>query len=296
VFQFIVFGLLVASPILAGDREGPVSPITLYVDYQHEIPDNIQQTIQREVGEILSPTGLTVEWRSLSAIEGRVSFTLAIVHFHGNCNVADLSVYPPYRFTLGSTAVSEGEVLPFTDIYCNAIRAFITPQLLSIAPENRAVSFGRAVGRVVAHELYHIFAHTKHHSSHGLAEAALGVRALTAGTFRFNRKEMQRLRTLMMPVLLQANHLMEKSPANEQKSVFIRSGCLGCHGADGNGTQWGPSLHFARKSYDFARLRFRLTDTQTLMYQRAQQLGVLWPSLTDADVSDLVGFFKKGMP
>jgi cytochrome c553 len=295
MFQFVVLGLLVASPILAGDREGPVSPITLYVDYQHEIPDSIQRTIQREVAGIISPTGLTVEWRSLSAVYGSVNISLAVIHFQGNCNVTDLSVYPAYPFTLGSTAVSDGEVLPFSNIYCNAIRAYLSPQLRSIAPENRAVSFGRAVGRVVAHELYHIFAHTKHHSSHGLAEAALGIRELTAETFRFNRKEMQRLRTLMMPVLLEASEPIGKPLVNAQKAAFIRSGCLGCHGADGNGTQWGPSLHSARKSYDFTRLRFRLTDTQTLMYRRAEELGVLWPSLTDSDVSDLAGFFKNGV-
>jgi cytochrome c553 len=296
MFPFLVLGVLFAVPVSAADPADPVAPVTVYTNYEHGIPDNVHRAMQHEVATIIAPTGLTVEWRSLSALYGRVNITLAIAQFKGNCDVKDLTVYPVYPYTLGTTAISEGEILPYTNIYCDAIRAFIAPQLLSIEPGDRTLSFGRALGRVLAHELYHILAHTKRHGSHGLAEPKWPPGELMAREFRFDQKEMQQLRSAMMRPLLQANGLIGESDTDPKKSAFITSGCLGCHGSDGTGTQWGPSLHAASQSYDLARLRFRLTDTRTLMYHRAQQLGVLWPSLTDADMSNLIGFLKGGVP
>jgi hypothetical protein len=296
MFPFMVLGVLLALPVFAADPGDPVAPMTLYTNSEHEIPDSVHQAMQREVTAIISPTGLTVEWRSLSAAYNRTNITLAIVQFKGNCDVKDLTVYPAYPFTLGATAVTDGEILPFTNIYCNGVRAFIGPELLALDQGDRAASFGRALGRVLAHELYHIFARTKRHGSHGLAKPRWLPAELMARDFRFDQKEMQKLRASMLRPLLQANGLIGKLNVDPNKSAFITDGCLGCHGAGGSGTQWGPSLRVARQSYDFARLRFRLTDTRTLMYQRAQQLGVLWPPLTDADISNLMGYLKSGVP
>jgi hypothetical protein len=295
MFQFIVLGVLASLPVFAADSEDPVAPVTLYTNYEHQIPDGVQHAMQREVATIISPAGLTVEWRSLSVIYRKVNITLAIVQFKGNCDVKDLTVYPAYPYTLGATAVNDGEILPYANIYCNAIRAFIAPQLLSLDQVDRTASFGRALGRVLAHELYHILAHTKRHGWHGLAEPKWLSAELMAQEFRFDQKEMQKLRAVMMRPLLQANGLIGKSNLDPKKSAFITNGCLGCHGADGTGTEFGPSLRLARTSYDFARLQFRLRDTRTVMYQRARQLGVLWPPLPDADISDLIGFLKNGV-
>jgi hypothetical protein len=161
-----LLGILGALATLAADQDGPVAPIALYTDYQHETSVTIQQTIHDEVDSIISPTGLTLEWQALGDRKGdEVSAGLVFVRFKGACDVADLTPYSAYPFTLGSTVINDGEILPYADIYCNAVRAFLSPQLLPLCPKERAVAFGRAVGRVVAHELYHIFAHTKQHGS-----------------------------------------------------------------------------------------------------------------------------------
>ncbi len=48
--------------------------------------------------------------------------------------------------------------------------------------------YGRAVGRVLAHELYHIFANTQHHGS-GVGKAAYTVDNLLGTVFQFDEKE-----------------------------------------------------------------------------------------------------------
>jgi hypothetical protein len=225
--------------------------------------------------------------------EGEVSVQVAVVHFKGECAVTDLSSYPAYPFTLGSTASNNGDILPFTDIYCNAIRAVIASQLLQLEPKDRAPIFGRAIGRVIAHELYHILAHTKHHGADGLAKRAWQPQELLAAAFRLNPKEMQTLRFQIVPTLLQSNGIISKAVVEPGKATYIRSGCVGCHGIGANGSQWGPSLYSAGNSIDYARLRLRLADTQTMMYRCARDLGVLWPTLTEADSYDLVTFLKS---
>lgn len=293
--RLILLGILGALSALAAD--GVVAGMVLYADYQQEIPVTIRQTIHDEVDSIISPTGLTLEWQSLADRRGdEVSVGVVFVRFKGACDVTDLSLYAAYPFALGSTVINDEEILPFANVYCNAVRAFLAPQLLSLGPKDRAVAFGRAVGRVVAHELYHILAHTKHHGSGGLAERAWKQQELMAVEFRFNQGDMQKLRSRLLPALLQVNGLFGKSVAERQKVTFVESGCIGCHGLNGKGTQWGPSLQSARKSYNYARLRFRLADTRTEMYKRAQKLGVMWPSLTQAEVFDLAGFLKSGVP
>lgn len=293
--RFILLGVLGALSACAADRADPLMLIALYSDYQSEIPATIQQAIHGEVDSIISPAGLTLDWRSLAdRKQGDVSVVLLIVRFKGSCDVTELSSYPEYPFTLGNTVISDGEILPYANVYCNAVRAFLTAQLLPLPPKDRAAAYGRAVGRVVAHELYHILAHTKHHGSGGLAERACKQQELMAAEFRFNQGDMQKLRLRLLPAVLQVNGLSGTVVVNPQKVTFFQSGCIGCHGIDGEGAKWGPSLQSARKSYDYARLRFRLEDTHTKIYRRARELGVMWPELTEAEVFDLAGFLKNG--
>jgi hypothetical protein len=98
---------------------------------------------------------------------------------------------------MGRTHVSDGTVIPFSDVYCSAIRAFLAPALTSTEPNRRNFVFGRAIGRVLAHELYHVLAKTKHHGSGGLGEAAYSSQELAADEFDFQDKEVQRIRVTL---------------------------------------------------------------------------------------------------
>ena len=95
---------------------------------------------------------------------------------------------------LGWTHVSDGTILPFSDIECDRIRGFIQKDLLAVRPEEREDAYGRAVARVVAHELYHIFANTSHHGSCGVGKSAYTVQELLSDDFQFEAKESMALR------------------------------------------------------------------------------------------------------
>ena len=77
-----------------------------------------------------------------------------------------------------STDMSDGEILPFSDIDCDAIRSFLQRDLLRMPEVNRDVSYGRAIARVLAHELYHIFVRTTKHAAQGIGKPSFTVQEL----------------------------------------------------------------------------------------------------------------------
>jgi hypothetical protein len=52
----------------------------------------------------------------------------------------------------------------------------------------------RALGRVIAHEIYHILAQTTEHDESGVAKAAFSLEDLMVDGFAFNPAGLQRLK------------------------------------------------------------------------------------------------------
>ena len=61
-------------------------------------------------------------------------------------------------------------------------------------PEQIPIALEEVLGRVVAHELYHIFAKTTRHGSWGIAKAAYTVDELLCPKFEFEKRESNMLR------------------------------------------------------------------------------------------------------
>ncbi len=181
-----------------------IAPIALYTNFQQPPTGEVLQALQQEVESIMSSAGLRFEWRALSAAQGNeVSVELAVVTFQGHCNLDGLVTRGSHSGPLGWTHVSDGAILPFSDVDCDGIHKFVQNGLLAIRPTERSMAFGRAVGRVLAHELYHIFADTKHHGSCGVGKEAYSVKDLLAADFRFEERESNALRNSKAHTILE---------------------------------------------------------------------------------------------
>jgi hypothetical protein len=145
----------------------------------------------------MSPLGFHFEWRNLNANRGnRVSVELAVVTIKGRCDIAGLSNRSKVEGALGFTHISDGQILPFTEIDCDRVRNFVQGELLAMPADDREYAFGRALGRVLAHELYHIFANTTRHGS-GVAKESYTVHDLVCDDFLFQQRESRILRSRM---------------------------------------------------------------------------------------------------
>lgn len=179
-------------PAFGGSR---AAPVRLYTEFQREPPDAVLDSLQEELENIMEPSGLDLEWRSLATTMGNeVSTELAVIHFKGHCDVNDMAPVEGFPGPLGWTHMSDGEILPFTDVNCDGVRIFLQRDLLQLPEKDREPAYGRALGRVLAHELYHIFAKTTKHGSWGIAKAAYSVHELLAHKLEFDKKQCDILR------------------------------------------------------------------------------------------------------
>lgn len=195
---------LAVFPVLGQQPGAPLAPIALYTQFQNPPTGEVLDALQDEVESIMSTAGLRFEWRSLAAVRGdEVSVELAVINFQGRCDLDGMQAKGSHHGPLGWTHVSDGEILPFSDIDCNGIRQFVQNGLLNIKEADRAVAFGRALGRVLAHELYHIFAGTKHHGSCGVGKEAYTVQDLLSPDFQFQERESKALRTSKTHLVLE---------------------------------------------------------------------------------------------
>lgn len=188
--KIVSVGLLLAAlPAFGGQQGAPLAPIALYAQFQQEPPAGVLQAVREELSSIMAPMGLRFEWHALNAARGEeTSVELAVITFKGNCDLNRLVMHSAYRGPLGWTHISEGTILPFADIDCDGIRNFVQAGLLAARSESRELIYGRAVGRVLAHELYHILANTQHHGS-GVGKAAYTVENLLGQFFQFDERE-----------------------------------------------------------------------------------------------------------
>jgi len=194
--KLVLFCLLAGVfPGWSETRGATFAPITLYTQFEQAPPGGVLEALQDEVASIMAPIGIRFEWRDLGKTGGHeVSAELAVVTFKGRCDAAGLLTRSKFEGALGWTHVSDGQILPFTDVSCDRVREFVQTGLLAFRVEDREAKYGRALGRVLAHELYHIFANTLRHGS-GVAKESYSVQDLLADDFQFEAKETRMLRT-----------------------------------------------------------------------------------------------------
>jgi hypothetical protein len=182
--------MLAALPAFGKHQENSLAPIALYTRFQQEPPPAVADALQDEVNSIMAPMGLRFTWRSVTAAYSNVAWVeLAVITFRGRCDAAGLSPHSSNPGPLGWTHVSNGVILPFAEVNCQGIRGFIQRDLLAVPAEDREEVYGRALGRVLAHELHHIFAKTAAHNSSGVGKSKFTVQELLSPEFVFEGRE-----------------------------------------------------------------------------------------------------------
>lgn len=150
------------------------STLTILFHFDARHSEVAFQEAQRELDAIMKPAGLRLEWRNRDDITTSDSFPeLAVVDFRGRCRLETVDLPQAASGSLARTYVSDGEVLRFSEVDCDQVRA----SLHSTASGHRApqseLILGRAMARVLAHELYHVLAQTTSHQSRGIAKRSM---------------------------------------------------------------------------------------------------------------------------
>ncbi len=182
VLLFTAFGILLpATPALCQ----PAAPIAVFMRFDAVPGTAAVASMKREVEKLLRPAGVTLAWQMESENRGDLSFAdLVVLRFKGKCRaegwrwaVSNLAI-PGESTALGVTRVSRGRVLPYSEIECDEVRQALA--YLPAGSHDIQQVLGLALGRVVAHELYHVFAHTTEHGRAGLARASESLKDLVS--------------------------------------------------------------------------------------------------------------------
>jgi hypothetical protein len=176
-------------PACGGGWPTPSLPITLYTDFQQAPPLAVMDVMRGELDAIMLPAGFRFDWLSLAEAGRHVTAELAVIYFKGECDAQGLRPGWGYPGALGWTNISDGRIQPFIEIDCEGVRLLLERDLIGAPEPRRDPTFGRAIARVLAHELYHFLASTRKHTSAGIAKAVFTPEDLLAPTLRFGEKE-----------------------------------------------------------------------------------------------------------
>lgn len=189
-----VIGLQISGVCLAAQ------PIAVLFDFKTPPEPAVVNVMKSEIREILEPAQLNLTLQRLGDAGPLQTFRkIVLVRFQGVCQAGwstdQIQLSQPALLdypALGRTEVSEGRVLPFVRIFCNEVRAFVP--IVSRTPGQKL--YGRALGRVVVHELYHALLATVDHAHAGIAHSVQSGRDLTREKLMLDAGSIQRLREM----------------------------------------------------------------------------------------------------
>ena len=172
--------------VLASQNSLVSSTVAIYTRFAHAPSTLSVEQMKAELDAIMAPSDLHLDWRDMEQTGNRQpTAELMVVSFKGECQADWLTPTASHDSALGWTHISDGQLLPFTDVDCDRIRHLMRQPLSLAPPPERAKMLGRAMARVLAHELYHYLLHTTRHASSGLAKASYTASELASVYLRF---------------------------------------------------------------------------------------------------------------
>lgn len=198
----VLAALVFSLPACAEGEEvgGPHSTLAVVMDFDQRYSPASLFAMERELESIMRSCSLDLEFRVLDESTPKESFgNLVVARFRGRCRGEQEQERPRSTRALGLTHVSEGEILPFSEVDCDGVRELVQPRLERESHPRGEQLLGRALGRVLAHELYHILANTQHHGKAGIAKPVLTPRELVDGQLEFEPTQADSIRLRLQP-------------------------------------------------------------------------------------------------
>lgn len=187
---------MLALTLPVGADIAPSSEVTVILDFKGPSSPNATKEMQREAGSILGASGIRLSFRSLAEANGSDYSDLVVMTFRGNCKAeAPMPRYDesgPYAVTW----TTDGHVLPFGEVDCGRVIQSARSAMWGGDLARADTFYGRALGRVMAHEIVHMLTKSGDHSRGGVQRQALSPRELTGATLSLSKEDLTRLKQL----------------------------------------------------------------------------------------------------
>ena len=200
VFRFVICMALLCASAAAQTRwlgDTTHAPtVGVFLAFDHAASASLIKAIEHEAGTVFGDFGLKFSWL-IGDTQVETFDNLAVLRFRGSCRMQEMA--GPVQESAGpvtwcATEVYSDAVGLFSDVLCDQIRSSISSLLETASSLDQDAAFGRALGRVVAHELYHILADTPRHTRTGVTKALLTPFDLIRTTVHIDQQAMLFLR------------------------------------------------------------------------------------------------------
>lgn len=169
-----------AMPLVAGVERASPSVLTVILDFKGPLSQISLKEMKSEAGLILRSSGVQLDWRILGEDPHASYDDLVIMKFKGACQYEPA---PPIYDELGPLAItylSDGEIQPFGEVDCDRVVNTARSAMVASDLPRGDLLIGRALGRVVAHELVHMLTKSGQHGVEGVEKPALSGKQLIA--------------------------------------------------------------------------------------------------------------------
>ncbi len=188
--------LLSVAPLLfAAPKPVTVSPdVTVIIDLKGPYSQTALKEMQAEANRIIGTSGVHLDWQRREDVNHAVFNDLVVMTFKGSCT---FDPAPPLYDELGPYAITRtanGEVQPFGEVDCDRVVHSVRNAMFGSDFARGEMLIGRALGRVVAHELVHMLTKSGMHAHDGVQKAALSGRQLIAQSLPLSAMDVERLR------------------------------------------------------------------------------------------------------
>jgi hypothetical protein len=189
--SLLSFGLSTgrAEPVSSADR-------TLVVYLHAGSSGGTVPHMQRELATLMQTAGFRIVWAAAGDTSPSAN-AIAVVELRGACRAPDPSadVRPVENgASLASTAVDGDQILPFSWINCETLTQMLAPSLASVEPGRKDFLYGRAMARLLAHELYHMLINTRAHGISGIDKASFNANDVLGEVFSFEQSALAEFR------------------------------------------------------------------------------------------------------
>jgi hypothetical protein len=169
--------------------------VTIVLDFQGPRSEGSVEEMKREFQGIMKDSSIHFDWKTRAEAEGTSTENLVVVRFKGTCVVKPVPYLIDERGPLAFTYSTEGEVQPFSEVKCDQVVRALRSVMTGADFAKADLLMGRALGRVMAHEVVHMLTRSGAHGREGVAKTALSGSQLIAPELRLDASDLERLRT-----------------------------------------------------------------------------------------------------
>ena len=174
--------------------------ITVVLNFDGPHSDRSVQQMKRETEDIFKTAGVHLAWRARSEVGSKSYENLVMVHFKGKCILEPVPMLYDERGPFAFAYNSDGDVLPFSEVECDHLAASVHSAMWGDDFARPDYMMGRALGRVLAHELVHILTGSATHGSGGVTQANFSGRELIGAPLRLSHGDVERLHRALVGV------------------------------------------------------------------------------------------------